>query len=90
MAKQTQDKHIGNLCQGSYHRNFDLSIRDIYSVRSKPIVQYSNVYTVGIIKVKGFWPKINTQKPAWYLLPDGLVALVWHSQAQTEMSSDES
>ena len=46
-------------------------------------LSYSTVVLyIGINKVWGFWPKIITPKPAWYLLSDSLGALVRHSQAQ--------
>ena len=46
------------------------------------ILPYHIVQYIGIMKVRGFWPKIISPKPAWYLLPKGLGVLVRQSQAQ--------
>ena len=39
------------------------------------------------MKVKGFWPKIITPKPALYLFSESLGALFRHSQAQNVFRS---
>jgi len=50
-----------------------------YSARNLSMFYTTNMVYIGIMKVRGFWPKIITPKPPWYLLSDSLGALVMHS-----------